>query len=212
MKITLRIGIALLALLTASSCGFHLRNSASLPSSLSPIYIGGPVGNSALGRKLRYHLTNSNTQVTPYSAQAAYQVLLQRESQEQRIISLDRRGLAAEYGLTRSVEFELRDKQNRRVLGPITVEERRTVTNNPDNALTTSQDIGIISADMDQTLAMHIVRRLGAYATHKLPAEQAAKAATDNGDANPTSPNTENNTNNTVPPDNNTPATSPTPN
>lgn len=206
MKIISRIGIVLLALLTASSCGFHLRNSASLPSALSPIYIGGPMGNSALGRKLRYHLTNSNTQVTPYSAQAAYQVLLQRESQEQRIISLDRRGLAAEYGLTRSVEFELRDKQNRRVLGPLTVEERRTITNNPDNALTTSQNIGIVSADMDQTLAMHIVRRLGAYATHKLP---AAQAAADNGDANATSPN---NTNSTVSPDNNTPATSPTPN
>ncbi len=163
-------------LLAATACGFHLRNSTSLPSALSPVYIGGPAGNSALGRKLRYHLTNSNTEVTPYSAQAAYQVLLLGEGQDQRIISLDRRGLAAEYGLTRSVEFELRDKQNRRVLGPLTVEERRTVTNNPDNALTTSQNIGIISADMDQTLAMHIVRRLGAYATHKLPAEASATA------------------------------------
>lgn len=180
----------MLALLAASSCGFHLRNSTSLPSALSPIYIGGPAGNSALGRKLRYHLTNSNTQVTPYSAQAAYQVLLQSEGQEQRIISLDRRGLAAEYGLTRSVEFELRDKQNRRVLGPITVEERRTVTNNPDNALTTAQDIGIIAADMDQTIAAQIVRRLGAYATHKLPAAQtASESTTDSAATESASPN-----------------------
>lgn len=173
MKTPFRYGLIALTLFMATACGFHLRDSASLPSALSPIYIGGPSGNSALGRKLRYHLTNANTEVTPYSAQAAYQVLLQREGQEQRIISLDRRGLAAEYGLTKSVEFELRDKQNHRVLGPLTIEERRTVTNNPDNALTTSQDIGIISADMDQVLAAQIVRRLGAYATRKLPGAQA---------------------------------------
>lgn len=171
MKTIFRIGMISLALLIASACGFHLRNSDSLPSALSPIYIGGPASNSALGRKLRYHLTNSNTEVTPYSAQAAYQVLLQNEGRDQRIISLDRRGLAAEYGLTKSVEFELRDKQNRRVFGPITIDERRTITNNPDNALTTSQDIGIVSADMEQAIAMQIVRRLGAYATHKLPTE-----------------------------------------
>lgn len=173
MKTFFRYSVISLALLIASACGFHLRNSDSLPSALSPIYIGGPMGNSALGRKLRYHLTNSNTEVTPYSAQAAYQLILQKDEQEQRIISLDRRGLAAEYGLTKSIEFELRDKQNRRVLGPLTVNERRTITNNPDNALTTSQDIGIVSADMEQTIAMQIVRRLGAYATHKLPKETA---------------------------------------
>lgn len=179
MKTAFRTGIIFIALATASACGFHLRNSDSLPSALSPIYIGGPASNGALSRKLRYHLTNSSTQVTPYSAQAAYQLILLNEGQEQRIISLDRRGLAAEYGLTKSVEFELRDKQNRRVLGPLTIDERRTVTNNPDNALTTSQDIGIISSDMDQTIAAHIVRRLGAYATHKLPADKlsADKAA-----------------------------------
>ncbi len=189
MKTGFRISLVAVALIAATACGFHLRNSASLPSALSPMYIGGSEGNSALGRKVRYHLTNASTEVTPYSAQAAYQLILEKADQEQRIISLDRRGLAAEYGLTRSIEFELRDKQNRRVLGPLTVEERRTVTNNPDNALTTSQDIGIIAADMDQTIAMQIVRRLGAYATHKLPAEQTKGSDDNSATATPTSGN-----------------------
>jgi LPS-assembly lipoprotein len=163
------------ALFTA--CGFHLRDDASLPSSLQPIYIGGPAGNSALGQALRYHLTNSNTKVTPRSADANYQVVLTTNEQDQRIVSLDRRGLAAEYGITGSVTFELRDKTGQRVLGPQTIEERRTVTNNPDNALTTSQDIGIITADMNQVLAVQIVRRLGAYANHPHPAAAAAAPA-----------------------------------
>ncbi len=179
MKKSLRYGLISITLLLVSACGFHLRNSASLPSALAPIYIGGPAGNSALGRKLRYYLTNSNTEVTPYSAQAAYQVILLSEDQDRRIISLDRRGLAAEYGLTMSVEFELRDKQGRRVLGPQKIDERRTITNNPDNALTTAQDINLVSADMEQVIASQIVRQLGAYATHKLPAQPTESPVVD---------------------------------
>lgn len=185
MKNIFRYGLISLALL-ATACGFHLRNTTSMPSALAPIYIGGPAGNGALARTLRYQLNNSNATVTVHPAEAAYQLLILGEGQDQRIISLDRRGLAAEYGITTSVDFELRDKQNRRVLGPQHIDERRTITNNPDNALTTSQDIGIVSADMEQVLAAQIVRRLSAYATHKLADEQRSSEtapATDNADA-----------------------------
>ena len=192
MKNIFRHGLIALTLLTATACGFHLRNNASFPSALAPIYIGGPAGGGALGHTLRYQLNNSNTTVTQYSAQAAYQLIISNESQDQRIISLDRRGLAAEYGITTSVDFELRDKQNRRVLGPEHIDERRTITNNPDNALTTSQDIGIVREDMEQVLAAQIVRRLGAYATHKLPSEKPAPETVPTPDSQPNTSETSN--------------------
>jgi LPS-assembly lipoprotein len=179
MKTIFRNSFISAALIMITACGFHLRNTASLPSALEPIYIGGPASGGALGRTLSYQLKNSNTKVTPYVAEANYQLLILSEGQSQRIISLDPRGLAAEYGITTSVDFELRDKQGKRVLGPQKIEERRTVTNNPDNALTTSQDIGIIRADMEQVLASQVVRYLGAYATHKLPADQSPAAEDD---------------------------------
>ena len=168
ITLTLFASIAITTAITA--CGFHLRNDASLPTSLQPIFIGGSAGNSPLAQVLRYQLTNSNTKVTQRSSEANYQLILHNISQSQRIISLDRRGLAAEYGISANVEFELHDKQGQRVFGPQKIEERRTVTNNPDNALTTSQDVAIISADMNQVLASQIVRRLGAYANHRPPA------------------------------------------
>lgn len=170
-KIIRHCGIAF-TFLAIAACGFHLRNDAWLPSSLQPIYIGGSAANSSLGQALRYQLTNSDTKITPYLAQANYQLILKTPSNEQRIISLDRRGLAAEYGITSSVEFELLDKSGKRVLGPQTIDERRTVTNNPDNALTTSQDIKLIRADMDQVLATQVVRRLGAFAKNPQAAQQ----------------------------------------
>lgn len=169
-KIIRQCGIAF-AFLAIAACGFHLRSDAALPIALQPIYIGGSAANSALGQALRYQLTNSDTKVTQHSAEANYQLLLTMSKPQQRIISLDRRGLAAEYGLTVGVDFELHDKSGNRVLGPQHIEERRNVTNNPDNALTTSQDINLIRADMDQVLATQVVRRLGAFAKNPQAAQ-----------------------------------------
>lgn len=158
-----------------AACGFHLRNQSALPSVLQPVYIGGPASGGPLSGALRYQLNNSNTAITTNTAKANYRLMLLGEAHEQRIISLDRRGLAAEYGLISSVEFELYDRNNQRVLGPLRLQELRTVTNNPDNALTTSQEIALVQTDINKALATQLVRRLGAYANHMpAPAQGAA--------------------------------------
>lgn len=159
-----------------AACGFHLRNQAELPSALQPMYIGGPASAGPLGAALRYQLNNSNTTFTRLPAKANYRLMVLSEGHQQRIISLDRRGLAAEYGLIATVTFELYDRTNQRVLGPLTLQELRTVTNNPDNALTTSQEISLVLTDINKALAAQLVRRLGAYANH-LPLQPTAEPA-----------------------------------
>lgn len=179
----------ILALCLLAACGFHLRNQSALPTGLQPIYIGGPAGGGALSGALRYQLNNSDTSVAKNPAKANYRLMLLEEGHEQRIISLDRRGLAAEYGLISSVEFELYDRANRRVLGPLRLQELRTVTNNPDNALTTSQEILLVRTDINKALAAQLTRRLGAFARHlpPLPAAIAPEPpATENAPAEPT--------------------------
>lgn len=152
-----------------AACGFHLRNQSVLPTALQPIYIGGAASGGSLSVELRYQLNNSDTEITTSSAKANYRLMLLEEGHEQRIISLDRRGLAAEYGLISSIEFELYDRANNRVLGPVRLQELRTVTNNPDNALTTSQEVLLVQTDINKALAGQLARRLGAYAKHMPP-------------------------------------------
>jgi outer membrane lipopolysaccharide assembly protein LptE/RlpB len=149
---------AVLALCVLAGCGFHLRNQSALPTAVA----------------LRYQLKNSDTTIATNAAKANYRLMLLEEGHEQRIISLDRRGLAAEYGLISTVEFELFDRANRRVLGPLKLQELRTVTNNPDNALTTSQEITLVQSDINKALAAQLARRLGAYARHMTPAPAPA--------------------------------------
>lgn len=159
----------ILALCLLAACGFHLRNQSALPTALAPLYIGGAASGGALATALRYQMNNSDTELTKTSAKANYRLMLLKEGHEQRIISLDRRGLAAEYGLISSIEFELYDRANHRVLGPVRLQELRTVTNNPDNALTTSQEVLLVQADIHKALAAQLTRRLGAYAKHMPP-------------------------------------------
>jgi LPS-assembly lipoprotein len=159
----------ILALSLLTACGFHLRNQGAMPTALQPIFIGGPASGGPLANELRYQLNNSSTTIARSSAKANYRLMLLGEGREKRIISLDRRGLAAEYGMTASVQFELYDRANRRVLGPIRLQEQRTVTNNPDNALTTSQEIQLVQTDINKALAAQLARRLGAYAKHMPP-------------------------------------------
>jgi len=164
---------AVFALCLLAACGFHLRNQSALPSALQPIFIGGPASNGTLAGALRYQLKSSDTDVTQTSAKANYRLMLLSEHREQRIISLDRRGLVAEYGLISAIEFELVDRSGKRVLGPLKLQELRTVTNNPDNALTTAQEVTLVRSDIDTALAALVVRRLGAYANHlPVPTEQ----------------------------------------
>lgn len=167
-----------LALCLLAACGFHLRNQSALPSALQPIYIGGPASGGPLAGALSYQLTNSDTEVTRTPTKANYRLMLTAEGHEQRIISLDRRGLAAEYGLISRVTFELYDRGNNRVLGPLTLQELRTVANNPDNALTTSQEIGLVRTDINKALAAQLVRRLGAF-TRNMPPPTATEPAAD---------------------------------
>jgi LPS-assembly lipoprotein len=178
MRISPRFLLAGVALCLLAACGFHLRETAILPTALQPLYIGGKKSGGAMAQALRLQFNSNDTAVTGNIAAARYQLLLLREEQEQRIVSLDRRGLVAEYGLITSVDFELRDKGGERVLGPQTIETRRTIVNNPDNVTTTSEEINLVREDMVKTLAEQVVRRLAAYANQPHPAAPAPVPAT----------------------------------
>jgi len=172
MRAITKITLPVLLLCLIAGCGFHVRKTAVLPTALQPLYIGGSAGGGPLAQALRVQLAGEDTKVTGNLANARYQLLLLHESQEQRIVSLDRRGLIAELGLITEVEFELRDQSGQRVLGPQSLQNRRTVVNNPDNVTTTNEEVRLVRDDMVQILAEQIVRRLAAYATqpHPVPA------------------------------------------
>ncbi len=185
-----RSALLALTLGAITACGFHLRDHSSLPTALQPIYIGGAAGGGPLAGAMRYQLSNSDIKVTPYVGAANYRLILLSAGQERRIISLDKSGLAAEYGLTEKIEFELLDRTGQRVLGPIKLQEMRTVNNNPNDALTTGQEVSLVQSEITKSLAAQLARRLGAFATHLPPAapteSEAEPTASSDSNSTPT--------------------------
>lgn len=159
-----------------AGCGFHLRETAAVPSSLQPLYIGGPAAGGALAQAMRLQLSSVDTAVSPTILGARYELRLLSETSEQRDASIDRRGLVAEYLLIASAQFALYDQTGTLVLGPAQVDERRSIFNDPDKATTTGEEIRLVRADMSKVLASRIALRLTAYANQQQKLAPAATA------------------------------------
>ncbi len=154
---------ALLSLALLAGCGFHLRDHTALPADLQPIFIGGDASGSVFARNIRLLLDSESIDVTPAPSVAKYLLLLSDPHEEQRIASVDRRGRIAEYGLGSGVTFELTDREGKAVFGPQRVEERRSVINNPDNVISTNEEVRLTRDEMNRAVAAGVLRRLGAF-------------------------------------------------
>jgi len=159
-----RILTLLLSGMLLAGCGFHLRDTAAVPTSLQPLYIGGPAAGGPLAQAMKLQLSSVDTAVSPTIMGSQYELRLLEEKTAQRIASIDRRGLVAEYNLTATAKFALYDHTGTLVLGPSQVDERRAVFNDPDKATTTSEEIRLVGVDMSKVLASRIALRLTAYA------------------------------------------------
>ena len=124
--------------------------------------IGGSASQSVVAREIRLLLDSESIEVTPPSL-AKYLLLLNNVHEEQRIVSVDSRGRIAEYGLSSGVTFELTDRDGKTVFGPQRVEERRSVINNPDNVITTNEEVRLTREEMNRAVAASVLRRLGAF-------------------------------------------------
>jgi LPS-assembly lipoprotein len=162
------------ALLTG--CGFHLRDTAAVPTALQPLYIGGPAAGGALAQAMKVQLSSVDTAVSPTIMGARYELRLLSETLDQRDASIDRRGLVAEYLLTATAQFALYDQTGTLVLGPVRVDERRSIFNDPDKATTTGEEIRLVRADMAKVLASRIALRLTAYSNQLQKSSATAPA------------------------------------
>lgn len=173
MTIALRLTLLCTVLMLVSACGFHLRGAAAMPTHLQPIYIGGNAAFGPLGQRLRIRLLNDSIAVTRNPSEAAYQLIVLDQYAQQRTASLDQRGRVAESALFSGATFELRDSAGRVVWGPIQVEERRTIINNPDNISSTTEEARLTRDEMIDTVAARILRRAAAFRPESSPAPRS---------------------------------------
>jgi len=158
-----RLPLLLLLTLLLGACGFHLRGSDTLPPTMQPLHVSGAEAGGAFGKVLQQQLNLRGVEVSRHRVEAPYQLLLLKHEREERTLSLDPRAHTGELALTERVVFELRDRQGSLVLGPVTVEERRVMVDDPDRRVDKDAEASTLRDEMLSGLAGQLLRRLQAW-------------------------------------------------
>jgi LPS-assembly lipoprotein len=153
--------LASLLLLLLCSCGFHLRSSPPLPEHLTPLYIQGLERYDQLNRALRHSFAAADIQVAEERPGAAAILTVRDHGLTRKIITVDSRGKATEYALTRKLTIELSDSSGRPLMAERTVGVQRDWIDVGKDGLAGRVEKGQLQQDMHAELAQSILRVLG---------------------------------------------------
>ncbi|MCW8890035.1 MAG: LPS assembly lipoprotein LptE [Sedimenticola sp.] len=148
--------------LLLQGCGFQLRGSTNLPSTIGPLYIQGVGEYEILGRELSQMIAFSDIEVVK-NAQAATSVLnITKRASDRRVISVDGNGNVAEYELHEAANFSLTDRQGKALVKDQQVSITGTYLNSETEVLGKQREEGELRKEMQRDLAAQIMRRLQA--------------------------------------------------
>jgi len=149
-----------LVLVMLGGCGFHLRGDHDLPASVGPMQVTGIDRFSRFHRTLRYALLDNGIQVSE-GQEARTQLVLRDYRGSQFVTALDLEGKAAEYELSRSVTFSLRDKSTgRELIAPKEIERRALYTDEPQAGFGITLQREEVIAQLDEQLVDDILRAI----------------------------------------------------
>ena len=153
----------ILTLFLVSGCGFHLRQAAELPASISPIVINGVGRYSDLGRELSNRLRSDTVQVTWERKDANTMLNITRYSRQNRTLSVDKSGKVAQTELKDTLEFELVDASGNVLVPQQKIVVVRNYINTEEQKLGKVTEAGQLAEGMQQELARQIITRIQAH-------------------------------------------------
>jgi LPS-assembly lipoprotein len=157
----------LLSLSLLSGCGFHLRGDAEVRLPVKSIYIGLPANSPLRTTIVRNIEAAGGTTIVndPKAADAVFDVV-QPEKRERSVLSLNGEGQPIEFTLLYRFSFHVHDNNGHELIPVTAFTLKRDMSFNSSYALAKEQEADNLYRDMQQDLAMQVMRRLSAM---KLP-------------------------------------------
>ncbi len=152
----------LLILITLQGCGFHLRGSAVLPASISPLLINGLRQFDDLRIELVQALTSNRVQITEDRKEANAMLRITGHKVKSRTLSVDRKGKKVEVEISESVQFDVIDSATKILVPKQHFTVSRTYVHTEDQMLGKQRERDIYRKEMRRELANRIVKRLEA--------------------------------------------------
>lgn len=150
---------ASLVLAFSAGCGFRLRGEVTLPPEMSRTYVqGGP--SSELVRQLRARLTASGADVVGEIERAGAVLVIERERWGRRVLSVGRDAKVAEYELSYSVSFSVRQREAGLLVPSQQVVLVRDYRFDPNNVLGKSDEASLLRDEMRRDMVTTMLRRI----------------------------------------------------
>jgi LPS-assembly lipoprotein len=157
--------IAALPVALAAGCGFQLRQLEGMP--FATLYIEAP-NSSTVAQRIRAALRASrSTHLVANVAEAEAVLKIEREERARAILSLSGAGRVIEYRLNLILVYSIRDKNQRVLAEPETIELSRDMTYSDSELLAKQAEEKLLFSDMDDNAALRIIRRMQALGSVK---------------------------------------------
>ncbi len=150
---------AALSLSLISGCGWQLRGTDSLPDNLQSLHFHAKDPDSELAPALRRTFKNYQIALSD-KAEGQYSLILQKESQDKRVVSLSIDALANEYELSMSARFRIMDPEGKLLLKSTDAKVLRSFDHDPSDALSKSEEEQLLRQEMRSDLISQIIRQL----------------------------------------------------
>lgn len=157
--------VTLLVLLSA--CGWHLRGDINLPPGMETVTIHTGQSGQELAQELRQVLTTAGVTASLESAgNNAWNLDIIDERLQRREVSVSRDITTAEYGLTLTVQWQLRNASGEVIVPSESLSTQSVYRQDANNLNGKKREEARLLADMRRFLAGQILRRVGYAQQH----------------------------------------------
>jgi LPS-assembly lipoprotein len=163
-------------LLALSGCGFHLRESVTLPGFLQATAVQGVTEYSDLDLSLKRAFRQAGYPLTT-AEQASSILVITRNRISRRVLSINSEGVANEYELKYMLRFKLLDNEKQVRMPEQTVTLYRSYRYDPDNVLAKAAEEERLKRTMTEMAVDQLIRRI--RAKHSLPVSPATTPSTE---------------------------------
>ena len=144
-----------------SGCGFHLRESVSLPESLQATAVQGVSEYSNLDLSLKRAFSQAGYPLIT-AGNASVVLVVMKNVISRRVLSVNTAGVANEYELKYLLRFKLMDSESKQLVPEQTITLYRSYRYNPDVVLAKTAEEERLQIDMTEQAVKQLVRRISA--------------------------------------------------
>ena len=162
---------ALISSLLLSACGFALRGSTDdfkLPFKTLHVNVSD---NTLFSTTVRRLVRSAGAEVVkdPKQADARLEILARKKERE--ILSLTPAGRPREFALYYTFSYQVSNRQNRILLGPLEIRLRRTLTYNESQTYAKEKEADLLYTDMENTAIVQVIRKIAGIEAVRLDSD-----------------------------------------